>query len=106
MGQRNSFFAVQFFELDLPHVSENKKHLVNKILPDANKYPRPTYIGADLANVPLKEALTAGGFDPAQRTMFTCEGILCYLPRVRSSSDAANSSSSCFHSHLQSSTSS
>eukprot|EP00884_Botryococcus_braunii_P006996 jgi/Botrbrau1/16298/Bobra.0066s0067.1 len=72
---------VKFFELDLPHVSENKKHLVNKILPDATKYPRPTYIGADLANVPLKEALTAGGFDPAQRTMFTCEGILCYLPR-------------------------
>ena len=38
--------------------------------------------GADLASTPLADALTSKGFDPSQRTLFTCEGIFCYLPQV------------------------
>ena len=39
-------------------------------------------MGADLASTPLAEALTSKGFDPSRRTLFTCEGIFCYLPQV------------------------
>ena len=39
-------------------------------------------MGADLASTPLADALTSKGFDPAKRTLFTCEGIFCYLPQV------------------------
>jgi O-methyltransferase involved in polyketide biosynthesis len=39
-------------------------------------------VAADLAVTPLKEALTAKGFDASKPTLFTCEGILCYLPQV------------------------
>ena len=31
---------------------------------------------------PLAEALQGAGFDRAARTLFTCEGILTYLPQV------------------------
>lgn len=41
------------------------------------------YVGADLATTPVAEALTTHGFDPSKPTLFTCEGILCYLPQVR-----------------------
>lgn len=40
--------GVKFFELDLPHASERKRALVDEVLPDAQAYPRPAYIAADL----------------------------------------------------------
>ena len=46
------------------------------------QFPRPVYVGADLATTPLAEALTSKGFDPTMPALFTCEGILCYLPQV------------------------
>lgn len=46
------------------------------------QYPRPLYVGADLAVTPLAEALEAAGFDRSKPTLFTAEGILCYLPSV------------------------
>lgn len=46
------------------------------------QYPRPVYVGADLAMTPLAEALAAKGFDRTKPALFTCEGILCYLPQV------------------------
>lgn len=49
------------------------------------QFPRPAYVAADLAVTPLKEALTAKGFDPSKPALFTCEGILTYLPQVEPS---------------------
>ncbi len=46
------------------------------------QYPRPIYVGADLALTPLAGALISKGFNPNERTLFTCEGIFCYLPQV------------------------
>jgi O-methyltransferase involved in polyketide biosynthesis len=46
------------------------------------QYPRPVYVGADLAVTPLAGALAAKGFEVSKPTLFTCEGILCYLPQV------------------------
>ena len=46
------------------------------------QFPRPVYVGADLAKTPLAEALTSKGFDPTTPALFTSEGILCYLPQV------------------------
>ena len=31
---------------------------------------------------PSQKPLTSKGFDPSKPTLFTCEGILCYLPQV------------------------
>ncbi|CAL8463656.1 g3190 [Coccomyxa elongata] len=70
-----------FYEVDLPQVSEKKISLVDAVIPDKQKYPRPAYVAADLAVTPLKEALTAKGFDPSKPALFTCEGILTYLPQ-------------------------
>lgn len=48
-----------------------------------SQFPRPVFVGADLASAPLAEALTSRGFDPFKPSLFTCEGILCYLPQVQ-----------------------
>lgn len=56
------------------------------------QYPRPAYVAADLAVTPLKEALTAKGFDPSKPALFTCEGILTYLPQVQPSEITRHSS--------------
>ena len=42
----------------------------------------PSTVGADLAVTPLGDALKAKGFDLTKPALFTCEGILCYLPQV------------------------
>ncbi|CAL5223896.1 g6492 [Coccomyxa viridis] len=73
--------STQFFEVDLPQVSQKKIDLVDAVIPDKQKFPRPEYVGADLATTPVAEALTTHGFDPSKPTLFTCEGILCYLPQ-------------------------
>lgn len=56
------------------------------------QYPRPAYVAADLAVTPLKEALVDKGFNPSKPALFTCEGILCYLPQVRTCPPHANAS--------------
>ena len=60
------------------------------------QYPRPVYVGADLMVTPLAEALEVAGFDCSKPTLFTAEGILCYLPPV-----GPNDSSSPAHTFLQ-----
>ena len=40
-------------------------------------------MAADLAATPLAEALEPRGFDRTKPALFTCEGILVYLPPVR-----------------------
>jgi hypothetical protein len=52
------------------------------VLPGPEALPRPAYIAADLGRVTLAAALAGSGFDPALRTLFTCEGLVYYLPEV------------------------
>lgn len=61
----------------------NNKMLDNSTVPcSCLQYPRPIYVGADLASTPLVDALVSKGFKSGKRTLFTCEGIFCYLPQV------------------------
>ena len=46
------------------------------------QFPRPIYAQADLAKTPLAKVLESNGFDPSKPALFTCEGLLCYLPQV------------------------
>jgi methyltransferase (TIGR00027 family) len=71
--------GVRFFEVDLPPVSAAKRGLVAAALPGLAPSALPTYIGADLAAVPLGEALAPAGFDPAARTLWVAQGLFMYL---------------------------
>jgi O-methyltransferase involved in polyketide biosynthesis len=72
--------GVKFFEVDLPGPSARKAALVDAVLPDAGAWPRPAFVAADLSAAPLAEALAGTGFDPSLPTLFTCQGLLYYLP--------------------------
>ncbi|KAG2486967.1 hypothetical protein HYH03_014340 [Edaphochlamys debaryana] len=72
--------GVRFFEVDLPIASETKQRLVDKLGFVKDQAARPTYVGADLARVPLAQALAGTGFDPAAPTLWTVEGLVYYLP--------------------------
>lgn len=85
--------GVSFYEVDLPAASARKRALVDKLgllaeQPAAERHPPPTFVAADLSVTDLEQALaespaTAAGarrFDPSQRTLFTAEGLLYYLP--------------------------
>ncbi|GBF98146.1 K(+) efflux antiporter chloroplastic-like [Raphidocelis subcapitata] len=71
--------GVKFYEVDLPHASQKKRELVEKLLP-ADKYPRPEFIGADLSRVGLADALATSSFRAGQRTLYLIEGLVYYLP--------------------------
>jgi len=76
-------FAPRFFEVDLPHVSAAKRELVDSVLPDAERWPRPSFVGADLLDAAgALKALVAAGFDASasRPCLATLEGILMYLP--------------------------
>ncbi|GBF98456.1 S-adenosyl-L-methionine-dependent methyltransferase [Raphidocelis subcapitata] len=73
--------GVKFYEVDLPHASEKKRELVEKLFP-ADKYPRPQFIGADLSQVGLADALAPSDFDRSRRTLYLIEGLVYYLPPV------------------------
>ena len=47
------------------------------------QFPRPIYAQADLAKTPLAKVLESNGFDASKPALFTCEGLLCYLPQVQ-----------------------
>lgn len=74
--------GVQFFEVDLPSASKSKQQLVTAVLPGPQELPRPVYVAADLAHVTLSAALAGTGFDASRRTLFTCEGLIYYLPEA------------------------
>ena len=66
--------VLQFYEVDLPEASKKKQQMVKAVLPPPEQLPRPTYVGANLAEVALAQALEGSGFDPVKKTFFTCEG--------------------------------
>ncbi|KIY99348.1 hypothetical protein MNEG_8616 [Monoraphidium neglectum] len=72
---------VSFFEVDLPAASQKKRELVEALF-SPSAYPRPAYVAADLAAVPLMDALEAAavGFDRSKPALFTVEGLVYYLP--------------------------
>ncbi|DBA77721.1 TPA: hypothetical protein ACH3X2_008414 [Trebouxia sp. C0005] len=72
--------GMQFYEVDLPHASNIKQKLVQKVLPDTDKYPRPVFVGADLSKCTLQDALQGTSFDAAKPSLFICEGLVYYLP--------------------------
>lgn len=79
----SSSCAPRFFEVDLPHVSAAKRELVDSVLPDAERWPRPAFVGADLLDAAgALRALEAAGFDASasRPCLATLEGILMYLP--------------------------
>lgn len=51
-------------------------------LPGYDTLPRPVYVGADLGRVTVGDALAGTGFDASRPTLFTCEGLIYYLPEV------------------------
>eukprot|EP01025_Chloroclados_australasicus_P023684 TRINITY_DN2396_c0_g1_i4.p1 TRINITY_DN2396_c0_g1~~TRINITY_DN2396_c0_g1_i4.p1 ORF type:complete len:400 (-),score=58.39 TRINITY_DN2396_c0_g1_i4:3780-4979(-) len=71
--------GITFYEIDLPHASKKKQAMVNKLL-SADRFPRPEYVAADLSKASLEDALESTSFDPTQRTLFTIEGLIYYLP--------------------------
>jgi len=54
---------VTFYEIDLPHASQKKQEMVDKLL-SPDRFPRPEYVGADLSVVSLEDALEGTSFDP------------------------------------------
>ncbi|EFN53633.1 hypothetical protein CHLNCDRAFT_53521 [Chlorella variabilis] len=74
--------GVKFFELDLPAASQRKQWLVKACLPGYDTLPRPVYVGADLGRVTVGDALAGTGFDASRPTLFTCEGLIYYLPEA------------------------
>jgi hypothetical protein len=72
------------------HARSKKQKLVDALLP-ASEFPRPAFLAADLAAVPLVDALAAApSFDFAKPTLFTMEGLVgpgsgsgCGVAKVR-----------------------
>ncbi|KAI8462802.1 MAG: S-adenosyl-L-methionine-dependent methyltransferase [Monoraphidium minutum] len=71
--------GVKFYEVDLPHASQKKRELVEKLLP-RDKYSWPELIGADLSKVSLMDALADSSFDKSKKTFYSIEGLVYYLP--------------------------
>ena len=70
---------VQFFEVDLPQVIEAKK---NDVAALNLKSDMVEYIGADLANIAIKDALESNDkFVASERTLYLVEGLIYYLPQ-------------------------
>ncbi|KAG2426758.1 hypothetical protein HXX76_012815 [Chlamydomonas incerta] len=74
--------GVRFFEVDLPAASSAKKALVEKLKFVEDPARLPTFVAADLSRVSLAEALAGTAFEPSQRTLFTVEGLIYYLPQA------------------------
>jgi methyltransferase (TIGR00027 family) len=68
--------GVRFFEIDHPTTQAEKRARMPHDDGD-----EPIYVPADLATTPLDGALYPAGFNPAQPTVFCCEGLTMYLPQ-------------------------
>ena len=65
------------FELDLPELLVQKQAILDK--EHAEPRCRRVVVGADVGEDDWPQALTAGGFDHAERTLFIVEGLSWYL---------------------------
>jgi methyltransferase (TIGR00027 family) len=69
--------GVQFFEVDHPATQADKRERLAAIAAGTEGI---TFVAADFTEPGLDDALTAGGYDRGRRALFTCEGVLRYLP--------------------------
>lgn len=76
---------LRIYEVDLPPIVEQKRALLGELLPDAETWPRPHLVAADLSDAAsaARALLAAPGYDPRAKTLFTAEGLLPYLPRSK-----------------------
>jgi methyltransferase (TIGR00027 family) len=70
--------AVAFYEVDTPKTMQRKRALVARLF---KRDRPPVFVGADLSQARLEDALAAApGYDAAATTFFTAEGLVYYLP--------------------------
>ncbi len=69
--------GVTFFEVDHPATQADKRARLDE---DAAGLDGIVFVEADFIDAGWGEHLAAAGHDPARRTLFTCEGLLRYLP--------------------------
>ena len=74
---RGSHPQLQFFEVDLPAMSEAKKGRIKDALGSLPGYVR--YAPIDFNTQTLPEVLLPLGYDPKQRTFFLLEGVVMYV---------------------------
>lgn len=70
---------VKVFEVDLPHVQEDKKRKIRKCLGEWPKHV--TYVPIDFDRQSLTVLLPGAGYDPSKRTVFIWEGVTQYLSK-------------------------
>ena len=68
--------GVQFFELDHPATQGDKRRRVEAL---GVPLDHLTFASIDLMRERLGEVLSGAGHDPAQPSLFVCEGLLLYL---------------------------
>jgi methyltransferase (TIGR00027 family) len=71
--------SVRFFEVDHPATQRDKRERLAAVNASLEGI---TFVAADFTEPRLAERLTAAGHDPAQPSLFTCEGVLLYLPEA------------------------
>lgn len=84
--------GVRFFEVDHPATQRDKRQRLTAIGASTGDV---SFVEADFTEPGLAAALAAAGFDRERRSLFTCEGVLRYLPErwfrelLRTTSDLA-----------------
>lgn len=69
--------GVRFFEVDHPATQRDKRARLDEIGAATNGI---TFVAADFTEPGLAEHLVAAGYDADVPSLFTCEGLLRYLP--------------------------
>jgi methyltransferase (TIGR00027 family) len=69
--------GVRFFEVDHPATQRDKRARLDEIGASTEGI---TFVAADFTEPGLDGALDAAGYDRDARALFTCEGVLRYLP--------------------------
>jgi methyltransferase (TIGR00027 family) len=71
--------GVRFFEVDHPATQRDKRARLAEIGASLDGI---TFVAADFTEPGLDAALDAAGYDRTGRALFTCEGVLRYLPEA------------------------
>ncbi|HEY3832513.1 MAG TPA: SAM-dependent methyltransferase [Acidimicrobiia bacterium] len=69
--------GVTFFEVDHPATQADKRARLDEVGAPLDGI---VFVAADFIDTDWGDRLAAAGHDPTRRTLFTCEGLLRYLP--------------------------
>jgi methyltransferase (TIGR00027 family) len=69
--------GVTFFEVDHPATQADKRRRLDEV---GAPLDGVVFVAADFIDADWGDQLAAAGHDPSRRTLFTCEGLLRYLP--------------------------